>query len=151
MGCHALLQGIFLTQGLNLHLLQFLHCRQIRYRCHQGSPLYEEGTIIFILQMSKLRYINQDNCLRSQWVRTWVHTTNVKENVKVVAIMIMITLYFYALFSFEIACPHHSRPSHPQRRLTFSLSGATAHFIFPLSVTMSLPGRTLGHISISVA
>ena len=24
----ALLQGIFLTQGLNPHLLQFLHCRQ---------------------------------------------------------------------------------------------------------------------------
>ena len=29
VGCHALLWGIFLTQGLNLHLLWFLHCRQI--------------------------------------------------------------------------------------------------------------------------
>ena len=28
VGCHALLQGIFLTQGLNLHLL---HCRKILY------------------------------------------------------------------------------------------------------------------------
>ena len=28
MGCHLLLQGIFLTQGLNL---SFLHCRQILY------------------------------------------------------------------------------------------------------------------------
>ena len=27
MGCHALFQGIFLTQGLNLFLLQLLHCR----------------------------------------------------------------------------------------------------------------------------
>ena len=27
--CHFLLQGIFLTQGLNLHLLCLLHCRQI--------------------------------------------------------------------------------------------------------------------------
>ena len=38
MGCHFLLQGIFLTQGLNPGLL---HCRQIL--CHlssQGSPLY---------------------------------------------------------------------------------------------------------------
>ena len=26
-GCHALLQGIFLTQGLNLHLLVLLHWR----------------------------------------------------------------------------------------------------------------------------
>ena len=25
VGCHALLQGIFLTQGLNLHLLCLLH------------------------------------------------------------------------------------------------------------------------------
>ena len=33
---HSLLQGIFLTQGLNLG---FLHCRQILYRLsHQGSP-----------------------------------------------------------------------------------------------------------------
>ena len=28
VGCHALLQGIFLTQELNL---QFLHCRHILY------------------------------------------------------------------------------------------------------------------------
>ena len=36
VGCHALLQGIFLTQGLKLDLL---HCRQILYcLIHQGSP-----------------------------------------------------------------------------------------------------------------
>ena len=36
LSCHFLLQGIFLTQGLNLGLL---HCRQ-RLSClsHQGSP-----------------------------------------------------------------------------------------------------------------
>ena len=28
-GCHALLQGLFLTQGLNLNLLRILLCRQI--------------------------------------------------------------------------------------------------------------------------
>ena len=34
-GCHSLLQGIFLTQGLNAGLL---HCRQILYHLsHQGS------------------------------------------------------------------------------------------------------------------
>ena len=27
VGAHALLQGISPTQGLNLHLLRFLHCR----------------------------------------------------------------------------------------------------------------------------
>ena len=37
MGRHALLQGIFLTQGLNHSLL---HCRQILYHLsHQGKPL----------------------------------------------------------------------------------------------------------------
>ena len=35
-GCHSLLQGVFLTQGLNLGLP---HCRQILYHLsHQGSP-----------------------------------------------------------------------------------------------------------------
>ena len=28
MGCHALLQGIFRTQGLNLHLLRLLHWQE---------------------------------------------------------------------------------------------------------------------------
>ena len=38
MGCHSLLQGIFLTQGSNSG---FLHCRQILYRLsHQGNPSY---------------------------------------------------------------------------------------------------------------
>ena len=38
MGCHSLLQGFFLTQGLNLGLL---HCRQIRYHLsYQGSPIF---------------------------------------------------------------------------------------------------------------
>ena len=37
VGCHSLLQGIFLTQGLNPSLP---HCRQILYHLsHQGSPL----------------------------------------------------------------------------------------------------------------
>ena len=36
VGCHALLQGIFLTQGLDLRLLRLLHCRQTLYlRSHQ--------------------------------------------------------------------------------------------------------------------
>ena len=37
VGCHSILQGIFLTQGSNPGLL---HCRQILYHLsHQGSPL----------------------------------------------------------------------------------------------------------------
>ena len=38
VGCHALLQGIFLTQGSNPGLLP---CRQILYHLrHQGSPIW---------------------------------------------------------------------------------------------------------------
>ena len=39
VGCHALLQGIFSTQGWKLHRMQLLYCRQILYQLsHQGSP-----------------------------------------------------------------------------------------------------------------
>ena len=38
VGCHALLQGIFLTEGSNPGLL---HCRLILYHLsHQGSPIF---------------------------------------------------------------------------------------------------------------
>ena len=41
VGCHALLQGIFPTQGSNPGLL---HCRQILYcLSHQGSPRIQTG------------------------------------------------------------------------------------------------------------
>ena len=43
VGCHALLQGIFLTQGLNLVLR---HCRQIL--CHVS---YEENPIYTLLDI----------------------------------------------------------------------------------------------------
>ena len=39
MGCYFLLQGIFLTQGLNLHLLHLLHWQADSLPlCHVGSP-----------------------------------------------------------------------------------------------------------------
>ena len=37
VGCHALFQGIFPTQGSNLGLL---HCRQILYRLSPQGSLY---------------------------------------------------------------------------------------------------------------
>ena len=47
MGCHFLLQGIFLTQGLNLGLL---HCRQILYRLnHQVTVIRIHGFHCFSL------------------------------------------------------------------------------------------------------
>ena len=45
VGCHFLLQGIFLTQGSNLCLLCLLHCRQILYYC----PTWEAPMLHLIL------------------------------------------------------------------------------------------------------
>ena len=39
MGCHALLQGIFLTQGSKPALLRLLHCKQILYCWATAEPL----------------------------------------------------------------------------------------------------------------
>ena len=47
MGCHALLQGIFLTQGLNPCLLYFLHFRWILY--HWATWVGEGGGIKTLL------------------------------------------------------------------------------------------------------
>ena len=52
VSCHFLFQGLFPTQGLNLHLLCLLHCRRILYSLsHQGSlkhgspakPIWQTG------------------------------------------------------------------------------------------------------------
>ena len=48
VGSHFLLQGIFLTQGLNPVLL---HCRQILYQLsHKGGPRILELGSLFLLQ-----------------------------------------------------------------------------------------------------
>ena len=50
MSYHALLQGIFQTQELNLCLLQPLHCRWILYHLsHQESPMYNIYYMIIII------------------------------------------------------------------------------------------------------
>ena len=55
LGCHALLQGIFPTQGSNSG---FLHCRQILYHLsHQGSPKVNVIT-------SNLRYCRETASLK---------------------------------------------------------------------------------------
>ena len=52
VGCHFLLQGIFLTQGLNPHLLCLLHCRWILYwMSHRGSPTRDRSPQICYLQI----------------------------------------------------------------------------------------------------
>ena len=55
VGCHALLQGIFPTQGSNPGLL---HCRQILYHLsHQGSPVsfYNRRKLLLPARVCKVR------------------------------------------------------------------------------------------------
>ena len=58
MGCHALLQGIFPTEGLNLGLP---HCRQILYQLsHQGICALGGGCVyvcIFFCQTKNQTHI----------------------------------------------------------------------------------------------
>ena len=56
VGSHSLLQGIFLTQGLNLSLL---HCRQILYDLnHQGSPTITILPIKIMITFLPIRFIS---------------------------------------------------------------------------------------------
>ena len=55
VGSHALLQEIFLTQGLNQHLL---HYRQILYHLsHQGNPLTPQPGIKPMSPASEGRFL----------------------------------------------------------------------------------------------
>ena len=66
VGCHALLQGIFLTQGSNLHLLWLLNCRQIFFflpLSHCGSPKLTYDPASPLLGMyPKKAIIEKDTC-----------------------------------------------------------------------------------------
>ena len=58
VGCHFLLQGIFLTQGSNLHVLRLLHCRQnLVPPSHPGSPFLKGNKEIFWNAICGLKYL----------------------------------------------------------------------------------------------
>ena len=75
-GCHFLLQGVFLTQGLNPQLLCLLHCRQILYRLsHWGSPWVNMRTEKK-KKMVRTEKLQLSTCrLSKQWVNSqdWSH------------------------------------------------------------------------------
>ena len=63
MGCHFLLQGIFLTQGLNPHLL---HCKWILLPLsHLGSPF----TLLLLLLLSRFSRADSVRPHRRQPIR----------------------------------------------------------------------------------
>ena len=73
VGCHALLQGIFSTQGLNLHLLHFR--RILLPLSHQANP--------HIMFKDPYRFITTKN-IRKTGGNIWELETNLKlKNIKV--------------------------------------------------------------------
>ena len=70
MGCHALLQGIFPTQGLDPGLP---HCRQSLYRLnHQGSPrILEWVAYPFSRGSSRPRNWTRVSCIAGRFFTSW--------------------------------------------------------------------------------
>ena len=77
VGCHALLQGIFPTQGSNMGVL---HGRQILYHLsHRGRPLRADGTNISeLLKQSVvvegfqlITKLGLSGCLVNELLREW--------------------------------------------------------------------------------
>jgi len=63
VGCHFLLQGIFLTQGLNPYLCVSCTGRRILYQyCHLGSPL--------LAPIMSNRELVCKKCLHCKWMNT---------------------------------------------------------------------------------
>ena len=56
VGCYALLQGIFPTQGTNLHLLWLLYCREILSCWATGETLYVYMCIFLVRLFSTIDY-----------------------------------------------------------------------------------------------
>ena len=57
LGCHAFLQGIFPTQGLNPDLP---HCRRILYcLSYQGSPITGVGSLFLLQGIFPTQELNQ--------------------------------------------------------------------------------------------
>ena len=70
VGCLALLQGIFPTQGSNPGLL---HCRRILYHLsHQGSPrILEWGAYPFPRESSRPRNQTKVSCITGGFFKIW--------------------------------------------------------------------------------
>ena len=86
VGCHALLQGIFLTQGSNPCLLCLMHCRQILYLLsHWRSPFVLQGGCCFCFpsgytpgvelpdRMAALLSVFKE---RPYWFSWWLHQSH---------------------------------------------------------------------------
>ena len=74
VGFHALLQGLFLTQGSNPCLLHLLHCRQILY--HWATRKALKSALIKEISESSLSLLSCEDTARGchLWTRTGLLT-----------------------------------------------------------------------------
>ena len=76
MGCHALLQGIFPTQGLNLSLLRLLHWQADSLKhCTTWESAEEDGKCPFVADSTEAVL-----CELSRWPQDTVHLSNLTED-----------------------------------------------------------------------
>ena len=75
VGCHFLLQGIFPTQGWNLHLLCLLPCRWLLYLLSLwGSPQYQINSYKNVSSPS-IRYFKYPHRLPGIWKSVYLHNS----------------------------------------------------------------------------
>ena len=88
-GCHALLQGIFMTQGSNLHLLCLLHWQGASLS-HFIHALFCQWTLELLLSFSSCK-----QCFYQHWFTSiWVPAFNcfVCEPVNLLCLMVILCL-----------------------------------------------------------
>ena len=75
MGCHALLQRIFPTEGSNTHVLSFLHCRRILY------PLSHWWSPKLLLTCAHITLHNESTHLQ-HCHSIWIHQSSISSSLK---------------------------------------------------------------------
>ena len=107
VGCHAALQGIFLTQGLNPGLL---HCRYILYHLsHQGSlRILEWGAYPFSIGTPQPRDQSRVFCFAGEFFTSWAiqkahlgHTAQNNLNCMMTYVTLLSHVYLQILFNLE--------------------------------------------------
>ena len=111
VGCHALLQGIFLTQGLNSSVRHLLHCRQVLYwLSHCGSQegclaLNPAPTLIGCVIWGKLLkphiFFSFYNHITFRCVAQWF---NICIHKKVITTINLAPIHYHKI---DLLCPSH--------------------------------------------
>ena len=82
VSCHFLLQGIFPTQGSNLHLLCLLHCRQILHPLGihaQETPWTQEPGVLQSMESHRVEQdwvTNTFTFIQGPWDQVCVHSSS---------------------------------------------------------------------------